>query len=63
MKTVLDAVKYYSGDKFVLGKHEMHHTHIANSVGTDRFYSVYALDIGGDTAVCTIAEFNQCVED
>tara|TARA_R110002051_G_scaffold237427_1_gene298305 strand:- start:109 stop:753 length:645 start_codon:yes stop_codon:yes gene_type:complete len=63
MKTVIDAVKYYGGYNYVCGKHEKHHTHIANAVGTGRFYSVYASDIGGDTIICTISEYNQRIYD
>ena len=62
-KTIIDAVKHYRGDKFVCGKHEMHHTHIVNANGTDRFYSAYASDIVSDTVICTISEHNQFVHE
>lgn len=57
----MEAVKYWNGDEYVCGKHEKYHTHIVNAVGTDRFYSAYASDIGGDSAICTISKYNQFV--
>ncbi len=63
MKTIIDAVNYYGGYNFVSGKHEKHHTHIVGSAGTNRIYSAYASDIGGDSAICTISEYNQRIYD
>ncbi|MAO21770.1 MAG: hypothetical protein CMJ25_13560 [Phycisphaerae bacterium] len=63
MKTIMDAVKYYGGDKFICGKHELHHTHIVSAIGTDRFYSACASDVGDHSAICTIIEYNQYIKE
>ena len=63
VKTVIDAIKYYGGFNFVNSKHEHHHTHIVYSNLSNSPYSVYASDIGSNPVICTIKEFNQCVEE
>ena len=60
MKTVIDAVNYFFGDKFITGKHEQHHTHICFSRG---FYSAYASDVATSDIICTIKLYNKCVDE
>ena len=63
MKTVIDAVNYYGGHNFVNGKHEKQHTHILISHIDSSFFSAYASDISESIIVCTISEYNQCVDE
>jgi hypothetical protein len=63
MKTIIDAVKYYGGHNFVVGKHETHHTHIANSSISNNIYSAYIYDIHKDNVICSIKEFNNAIND
>jgi len=61
MITIMDAVKYYGGHSFVKNEQCAHHTHIVSATGVNLFYSAYASDIDGDSAVCTIKDYNSLV--
>jgi hypothetical protein len=59
---IIDTVEYYGGSYFVSGKHEEHHTHIVYSNLSNSPYSVYASDIGSNPIICTIEEYNKCID-
>lgn len=63
MKTITDAIIYWGGYNFVNGKHEKHHTHILYSYIDEKFFSLYASDIGVSDVICTIAELNKLVDE